>query len=126
VRHSIQLLEKEQVILATLYGQASKEGLSNFVADMLKPPYVGTKLPVLSDLRGLDARELHGEDIRSIVELVGNHREQLAPVRHAFVVGDATTYGFARMYELMAEGPDPQDFNVFYDYHEARAWLEEN
>jgi hypothetical protein len=114
------------MILATLYGQASKEGLSQFVADMLKPPFVDLKLPVLSDLRGLDARGLHGDDIRGVVELVGNNREHLHRVRHAFVVSDATTYGFARMYELMAEGTDPQDFNVFYDYHEARAWLEGN
>jgi hypothetical protein len=123
LRHTIEINHADGIVVAKLEGEATGDALHTFAAALLQPPFVDAELPVLTDMREISVKQLRGEDIKGLVQLVANHRHIMRPVRHAMVVSQPAVFGFARMYELLAEDADPQEINVFYDYDEAVGWL---
>ena len=117
--------EGGRVILGSLRGTASLEGLRGYIAELLSPPCVDVDYPVLSDLRELDMRSVTADDIRRVVEHVALNRSSIAPIKHAILVSQPVSFGLARMYELLSQETDPQQISVFYDADKARKWLAE-
>ena len=121
--HSISIAEPENLIVGSLAGTASLDGLVAYIQDLFKPPHAQRPYPILSDMRQLDMRFLSADDVRKVVELVASLRERIDPVRHAFLVSEPLSFGLARMYELLSQETDPQQIGVFYERGLAANWL---
>jgi hypothetical protein len=70
----------------------------------------------------LDVSTLSAADVRALAETVVRLDEQLGTSRVAIVVPNPVTFGYARMYELLAE-PARVQSRVFYSRSDAIAWL---
>lgn len=79
---------------------------------------------LLHDGRALTGVDMDAHDIRCLLDRVGLLNRQHGPQGPvAIVATDATTYGMARMYSILAEAENLVT-NVFRSVAEAEAWLD--
>ncbi len=78
----------------------------------------------LCDLREAGAVTFTGEEIRSVVDTVLEHRGAPPGTRTAIVVTRDLSFGLARMFARQLEAKSHSDVMVFRDMDKATAWLE--
>jgi hypothetical protein len=110
----------KRYVLLLYRGNPSAEEWTNAVGRALMDP---AYLPGYGFL--LDRRKATGppttEFIRAVVAFSEAHRAVLADSRWAVVVGDAASFGMARMGQMLAVD---LEIEVFTDMTEAEAWLQ--
>ena len=123
MNHSIVIDRQVGLILVSAHGVASMEGIQSYIADLMKPPCSEVKFNMLTDFRDVDMRGLSADDVRNVAWLVRQRLDEVLAVKHAVVVSQPLSFGFARMYQSLNDQVDPQDFKIFYDIDEAREWV---
>lgn len=78
-------------------------------------------LPELFDARDVTL-DLSVEDLKAIAAAVAKSLNGRSPGRTAVVMNSAFLFGLARSYADLTKVMNP-DFEVFYDFDEARAWI---
>jgi hypothetical protein len=123
LKYSITIDREQGLILGSAHGVASAEDFQSYITDLLKPPCSEVNYSVLTDLRDVDMRTMSADDVRNVAELVRQRRTEVLMIKHALVVSEPLSFGFARMYQTLNEEVDPQDLRIFYDVDEAREWV---
>lgn len=78
-------------------------------------------LPELFDARDVTL-DLSADELKSIASEVATALDGKAPGKIAVVTNSAFLFGLARSYGEITKDTNP-DFDVFYDFEEARSWL---
>jgi hypothetical protein len=105
-----------------LRGKAARESLVQMVFDVARHPLFQAEARILIDHSDLDASALNSDDIRAVADAVIELDDVLGESRLALVVSERLTFGYARMYELLAD-PAQIRSRVFYSREDALAWL---
>ena len=78
----------------------------------------------LVDLSGIEEVQGSSSSLERNIQIDTANSEKLAGMRSAIVAGTDLLYGFARMYQTLAELRDsPLTVEVFRNVEEARKWL---
>jgi hypothetical protein len=122
MEYTIEFGGTPQDVTITTSGSASVEGMIGYVTDLVASPRYRPGMTILVDHRLLDARSLTAADIKAFAIAVVKRDEQIGPSRFAIVVSNPLMFGFARMYELHADGSQLRS-KVFYSDGDALRWL---
>jgi hypothetical protein len=123
MEYRISVNHEERIMEVKTQGSASIEGFLSFVNELLAPSYLDLRYNLLIEMSELDTTPLGTKDIRNLVAFLEMHMEKLAPTRHALVAASPLAFGFARMYQILAEGSLPMSIQVFAVREKALEWL---
>lgn len=108
---------EQEVIFTTARGILS-------FADVLD--HISAKKEVFTFPEFFDARDvtldLSADDLKAIAVEVSKTLNGRSPGKTAVVTNSAFLFGLARSYAVLTKETNP-DFDVFYEYDEARSWL---
>ncbi|MDD2319956.1 MAG: hypothetical protein PHO83_07900 [Geobacteraceae bacterium] len=123
MEYRISVNHEERFMEVKTQGTAATEGFLSFISELLAPSYLDLQYNLLIEMSELDTSSLKSNDIRNIVGFLELHKEKLSPTRHAIVAATPLAFGFARMYQILADGALPMSIQVFALRDKAREWL---
>jgi len=114
-------------LIVHLSGKVSVEETIDFVERLIGEPLIKPGTSCLFDLRSVSNLEHHGEQVRTLAELVARGDDHLfAGTRWALLVEHGSAiYGVARMFQIFREDA-PYELEIFESEPEARRWLVED
>ncbi|HOP41714.1 MAG TPA: hypothetical protein PLI53_11785 [Geobacteraceae bacterium] len=123
MEYRIDINNEKRYVEVTTQGVASSEGFISFISELLKPSYMALGYNLLVEISELDTRYLVSADVGDIVDFLERHRADLPQKKHAIVAATPLAFGFARMYQIMAEDYTPMTTRVFGFREQAENWL---
>jgi hypothetical protein len=110
---------EQRLVRVRMWGALTKAEILAVVQKLTEDPRISAGFAELIDAREASSTAITADHIRQIAA------SKLDPVcRRAFVVLDALSYGFARMFGSLREiAGAPEQIAVFSDLQEAEAWL---
>lgn len=126
MHYTICVHHHERYVEVSASGPASTQGFLAFVTELLEPAISDLNYDLLVNFSSLDTSTLGSENIRSVVAFLEMRKERLRPRKNALVATSALTFGFARMYQILAEGILPMKIQVFSSSDQAVQWLRED
>jgi hypothetical protein len=119
-----QLLLQPEFLRVVVTGRLTREEVIALGIEVRKLEETCGRLPDrLTDVSGVEISELTGDDVR---EFARRRREARYPnpFRNAIVAPQPVQFGYARMFQTLADHPDITT-QVFSDEASALAWLRE-
>jgi hypothetical protein len=113
-------------VLVTTSGEASVEGTTGWVQDVIDDLRFQPELRVLVDHRTTRLSAMTREDVHRRADLITRDKHRFGVQRVAFVVRNLVDYGVARKIQLLTEARRPFLSRVFLNMDEARQWLAES
>lgn len=123
MEHSIRIDNEKKYVEVSTRGVASSAGFISFISELLKPSNMALEYNLLVEISDLDTSSLLSSDVKDIVDFLEQHRDELPQKKHAIVAADSLAFGFARMYQIMAEDYTPMTTRVFGFREQAENWL---
>jgi hypothetical protein len=123
MEYSISVHNEKRYVEVNVRGQASVGSFQLFIGELLASPYVDLRYDLLVEITELDPGSLGSDDVRNIVGFLERHKEQLKPKKHAIIAESPVSFGFARMYQILAEDFLPMSVRVFGARDQALKWL---
>jgi hypothetical protein len=102
MEYTISADHEARCIMVVAKGPATLPGIRSYVEELTSAPFAALSYGVLTDLSTVDARSLTAADIKQI---------------------SALSFGYARMFQLLAEDKVPLNTRVFHDRQKAMEWL---
>jgi hypothetical protein len=123
MEYRISVNHEERFMEVKTRGPASIEGFQSLDSELLAPSCLDLRYNLLIEMSELDTTLLGTNDIRNLVAFLEMHKEKLPPTQHAIVAASPLAFGFARMYQILAEGALPMSIQVFALRDKALEWL---
>lgn len=116
--------DSENLMTITFHGRCSFKDNADMFDRMGEFP-VRAGLKMLTDIRDANLDEDNYNSISQVEIACDVFMEKCLPVRKALIVKSNLEFGFARMYEMLAER-DGLDVAIFKTEEEAIKWLKED
>jgi len=116
--------EENNVLYTRFYGVVTDRDFKDQGEAVAKDERIGPGVRELVDLSGIEGTEASQSGLAHNIQIDNTVREKLAGMRTAVVAKTDLLYGFARIYQSLAEVKDsPAVVEVFRTEEEAREWL---
>jgi hypothetical protein len=116
--------EENKVMYTRFFGAVTAEDLKVQAENVCSDPRIGPGVRELVDLSGIEEVAGPANALEQNIRIDRQHSEKLAGLRTAIVAPTDLLYGFARVYQSLAEVQDaPATIEVFRTEKEAREWL---
>ena len=116
--------EEHHVLYTRFFGVVIEKDLKDQAEAVAADPRIGPGARELVDLSGIEDIQGDSRALELNIQIDSAHREKLAGMRTAIVASTDLLYGFARMYQSLAEVKDsPLTVEVFRTVEKAREWL---
>ena len=116
--------EQNNVLYTRFFGVVTNEDFTVQGEAVAADPRIKPGVRELVDLTGIEDIEASSSGFERNIRIDSIHREKLAGMRTAVVAESDLLYGFARMYQSLAEVQDaPAEVEVFRNEKDAREWL---
>jgi hypothetical protein len=106
-------------------GPATVEDVAESMRARVQHPCWRPGLDVLIDHSALDTSGVDAKTVESLLRALEPYAGAVGSGRSALVVPNSITFGFARMFEALAQERLPRRYHVFRSLEEAEAWLAE-
>lgn len=116
--------EEKNVLYTRLFGVVTDNDLRDQGEAVAADPRIKPGVRELVDLSGIEEIQGSSSSLERNIQIDTANSEKLAGMRSAIVAGTDLLYGFARMYQTIAELRDsPLTVEVFRNIEDARKWL---
>ncbi len=116
--------DKRNVLYTRFFGVVIDEDLTVQAKKLAADPRIKPGLREIADLSDIEKVQASSSSLGANIDIDRAHSEKLSGMRTAVVAPTDFLFGFARMYELLAElQGSPSKVSVFRTVDEARRWL---
>jgi hypothetical protein len=116
--------EEHNILYTRFFGLVIDKDLKDQAETVAADPRIKPGVRELVDLAGVEEIQGSSSSLETNIRIDCAHREKLAGMRTAIVASIDLMYGFARMYQTLAElQGSPLTVEVFRTVGEAREWL---
>ena len=116
--------EENNVLYTCFFGVVTDNDLKDQAEAVVADPRIRPGTRELVDLSGVEDIQGEASGLEQNIQIDTANKEKLAGTRTAIVATTDLLYGFARMYQTLAELRDsPLTVEVFRTFEEAREWL---
>ena len=125
VTYEFRFDDEIRALVVTASGEATMMGFKAYIADVLAHPRWTPGTNLLVDFRQLDTRNLSSQDIQELAEIHIANDQRIGQGALAIVMGQAASFGLARMWEAYTDGRLALHTRVFHTLEEGLAWMRE-
>lgn len=111
------------IFICTTVGKAEADGVADIIDEMLSHVKWKPGTPRCYDITDLDSGLLTVNDIKRIVDIAAQRKEQLRVGKAAVVARRDLTFGLSRMMGVYISDLVGSEFQVFRSRDEAISWL---
>ena len=116
--------EKNRVMYTRFFGEVTAKDLRDQGEAVASDPRIGPGTRELVDLSNIENITGEASGLEQNIRIDMQHSDKLAGLRTAIIAPTDLLFGFARMYQSLAEVKDaPSTVEVFRTEEEARKWL---
>ena len=116
--------EENNVLYTRFFGVITADDLKVQAENVCSDPRIGPGVRELVDLSGIEEIGGSVQAVEQNIRIDRQHSEKLAGLRTAIFAPTDLLFGFARIYQSLAEVQDaPATIEVFRTEKEAREWL---
>ena len=121
----IRMNKDYNIAVIRVAGTPTLEDIKDTVVELHEHQDHTPNMKELWDIREASLEKFNAPELESLAYFLGNRMDRAAN-KVALVVGRDLEYGVARMWDVYASHPAPQDRQIFKDMDEAFNWLMED
>jgi len=116
--------EEHNILYTRFFGVVINDDMRDQAKAVAADPRIKTGVRELVDLAGVEEIQGSSSSLEDNIRIDRAHSEKLAGMRTAIVASTDLMFGFARMYQTLAElQGSPLTVEVFRNVGDAREWL---
>lgn len=123
MKFEISLAPGGNLMVIRTSGLATVEDLAASMRARVEDPRWRPDLDVLIDHSRLDTSSMDAQFVEDMIAAFEPYADAVGRGRIALVAPRSSTFGFARMFEVLAGGRLPRRYRSFRTLDEAEAWL---